>query len=149
MKAIAPPINLMLVDDHVMFRQSLADALLEMPGVKIVGQCSTSSEALSTLDESSATMVLLDIALGAERAVDFVVNAKKAGFKGSILVVTAGISPQEAVQLVQAGVSGILHKQHSAEVLRAAIAQVAAGQPYLEVAISLLCFNPPGFRSVP
>ena len=97
-----------------------------------MAQCGTSADALNTLNASGATMVLLDIGLGAERALDFVVNAKQAGFKGNILVVTAGVSSQEAIQLVQAGVDGILHKQHSAEVLRAAIEQVAAGQPYLE-----------------
>lgn len=132
MKAMAPTINLMLVDDHAMFRQGLADALEETPGIKVVGQCGTSAEALRTLNETGATMVLLDIGLGAERALDFVANAKQTGFTGSILVVTAGVSSQEAVQLVQAGVAGILHKQHSAEVLRAAIEQVAGGQPYLE-----------------
>jgi two-component system nitrate/nitrite response regulator NarL len=129
---MAPTINLMLVDDHAMFRQGLADALEETPGIKVVGQCGTSAEALRTLNETGATMVLLDIGLGAERALDFVANAKQTGFTGSILVVTAGVSSQEAVQLVQAGVAGILHKQHSAEVLRAAIEQVAGGQPYLE-----------------
>ena len=133
---MAPTINLMLVDDHAMFRQGLADALQENPTIKVVGQCSTSAEALSSLNESGATMVLLDIDLGTERALDFVVNAKQAGFKGSILVVTAGVSSHEAIQLVQAGVDGILHKQHSAEVLRTAIEQVATGQPYLGEALS-------------
>jgi two-component system nitrate/nitrite response regulator NarL len=46
--------------------------------------------------------------------------------------VTAGVSGQEAVQLVQAGVAGILHKQHSTEKLSDAIRQVAAGEVCLE-----------------
>ena len=129
---MASTINLLLIDDHAMFRQGLADALQETEGIRIVGQCSSSSEALKLLGECGATMILLDIGLGTERALDFVVKAKQAGFEGSILVVTAGVSAQEAVQLVQAGVAGILHKQHSAEVLRAAIEQVAQGLPYLE-----------------
>lgn len=44
----------------------------------------------------------------------------------------AGISGQEAVQLVQAGVAGILHKQHSTEALCNAIRQVAAGEVCIE-----------------
>ena len=47
-------------------------------------------------------------------------------------MVTAGTSGQEAVQLVQAGVSGILHKHHSAEELCAKVRQIAAGEVYLE-----------------
>ena len=77
-------------------------------------------------------MVLLDVDLGPERALDFVTHAKKNGFEGQILVVTAGVSGQEAVQLVQAGVAGILHKQHSTEALCDAIRQVAAGEVCIE-----------------
>ena len=50
------------------------------------------------------------------------------------MLVTAGVSGQEAVQVVQAGVAGILHKHQSTEVLCAAVRQVAAGEVYLEKA---------------
>jgi two-component system nitrate/nitrite response regulator NarL len=63
---------------------------------------------------------------------EFVEAAKKTGYEGKILIVTAGISGQEAVQLIQAGVSGILHKQHSIDELCASIRRVAAGEPCLE-----------------
>ena len=63
---------------------------------------------------------------------DFVVDARRKGFEGQILVVTAGISGQEAVQLVQAGVAGILHKHHSTVVLCQTIRQAAAGEVCLE-----------------
>lgn len=77
-------------------------------------------------------MVILDVDLGSERALDFVLEARKRGFGGQILVLTAGVSGPEAVQLVQAGVAGILHKQHSSETLRDAVHQVAAGGVFLE-----------------
>jgi hypothetical protein len=47
-------------------------------------------------------MILLDVDLGSERAVDFVLEVRKRGFKGKILVLTAGASPEEAVHLVRA-----------------------------------------------
>ncbi len=128
----AQTINLLLLDDHEMFRQGLARVLEKEPGLKVVGQCSTSAQALSALKKSGATMVLLDVDLGPERALDFVTHAKKNGFEGQILVVTAGISGPQAVQLVQAGVAGIMHKQHSTEKLCDAIRQVAAGEVCIE-----------------
>src|SRR5438477_3709963 len=111
-----------------MFRQGLARVLDKEPSLKVVGQCASSSEALAVLKKSGATMILLDVDLGPERALDFVTRAKKNGFEGQILVVTAGISGQQAVQLVQAGVAGILHKHRSTEALCDAIRQVAAGE---------------------
>jgi two-component system nitrate/nitrite response regulator NarL len=125
-------INLLLVDDHAMFRQGLARVLEKESGFKVVGQFASSAEALAALNDSGATMVLLDVDLGHERALDFVLQCKKKGFKGQILIVTAGTSGQEAVHLVQAGVAGILHKHHSTEELCETIRQVAAGEPYLE-----------------
>ncbi len=125
-------INVLLVDDHGMFREGLARVLEKESGIKVVGQCATCAEALALLAKSGATMVLLDVDLGGERALDFVIEAKKRAFGGHILVVTAGVSGPEAVQLVQAGVAGILHKHHSTEALSKTIRQVAAGEVCLE-----------------
>lgn len=126
-----------------MFREGLARMIEKELDLKIVGQCASATEALTLLNKTGATMVLLDVDLGSERAVDFVVNARRRGFEGKILVVTAGISDQEAVQLVQAGVAGILHKQHSTSVLCQTIRQVASGEVCLEKA-----YLGPLFRSV-
>ncbi len=136
-------INLLLVDDHAMFREGLARVLEKEPGMKVVGQCDSSSAALPVLQSSGATVVLLDVDLGSERAIDFVTAARRKGFEGQILVVTAGISDQEAIQLIQSGVAGILHKHHSTEILRNTIRQVAAGEVSLEKS-----YLGPLFRSV-
>ena len=125
-------IKLLLVDDHAMFRESLARVLEREADLQIVGQCASSAKALTMLASSGANIVLLDVDLGAERALDFVLGARKRGFQGHILVVTAGVSDQEAVQLVQSGVSGILHKHHSTDVLTNTVRQVAAGEVCLE-----------------
>lgn len=125
-------INLLLVDDHAMFRQGLARVLEKESGFKVVGKFGTCAEALAAVNDSGATIILLDVDLGRERALDFVLECKKRGFPGHILIVTAGTSGQEAVQLVQAGVSGILHKHHSTEELCNTIRQVADGEVYLE-----------------
>ena len=105
-QAAAAAIRLFLVDDHAMFREGLAHVLEKEAGFQIAGQCASAAEALIQLPRSGATVVLLDVDLGSERALDFVIEAKKRGFDGHILIVTAGVSGQEAVQLVQAGVEG-------------------------------------------
>jgi two-component system nitrate/nitrite response regulator NarL len=115
-----------------MFRDGLVRVLEKESGFKVVGQFGSSADALAALSESGATLVLLDVDLGSERALDFALECKKIGFKGQVLVVTAGTSGQEAVQLVQAGVAGILHKHHSSDELCKTIRQVAAGEIYLE-----------------
>ncbi len=129
---VVATVNVLLVDDHGMFREGLARVLEKEPGIRVVGQAATAADALAQLQESAATMILLDVDLGPERALDFIVEAKKRGFDGQILVVTAGVSGPEAVQLVQAGVAGILHKHHSTEALLETIRKVAAGESCIE-----------------
>jgi two-component system nitrate/nitrite response regulator NarL len=125
-------INVLLVDDHAMFREGLARVLEREPGISVVGQSGNCADAMALIEKSGANLVLLDVDLGAERALDFVVEAKKRLYNGKILVVTAGVSGPEAVQLVQAGVAGILHKHHSIDALCKTIRQVAAGEVSLE-----------------
>ena len=125
-------INLIIVDDHAMFREGLARSIERESDLKIVGQFATASEALAALPGGGIDVALLDIDLGPERALDFVVAAKQGGFRGRILVVTAGASDQEAVQLIQAGVSGILHKHQSTTALCQTVRQIAAGEVCLE-----------------
>ena len=127
-------INLLLVDDHVMFREGLARVLDKESDFTVVGQAGSSAEAVRLLESSGANMVLLDVDLGPERAIDFMTTARKAGYQGHVLIVTAGASDHEAVQLVQSGISGILHKHNSTEILFQTIRQAAAGEVCLEKA---------------
>jgi two-component system nitrate/nitrite response regulator NarL len=130
--ALSKDIRLFVVDDHAMFREGLARLFESEPSISIVGQSSSASEALTALKKSGATMIILDVDLGSERALDFVLETRKRSFAGQILVVTAGVTGPEAVQLIQAGVAGILHKQHSSKTLRDAVRQVAEGGVFLE-----------------
>ncbi|HMC59143.1 MAG TPA: response regulator transcription factor [Candidatus Solibacter sp.] len=125
-------IKLVIVDDHAMFREGLARSIAGEPDLEVAGQFGSSTDALAGLDQSGAQVVLLDIDLGPEKALDFVHGARRKGFAGKILIVTAGASDVEAVQLIQAGVAGILHKHHSTEALCKTIRQVANGEVCLE-----------------
>lgn len=137
------PIRLLLVDDHVLFREGLAGLLSNKPDMTVVSQCSTAREALERIQQCRPTMILLDFDLPGERAEDFLSAARKKGFGGKVLVVTAGVSEMEAVQLVQSGVAGILHKNRPPDFLVNVIRKVAADEVCLEDS-----YLKPLFRSV-
>jgi two-component system nitrate/nitrite response regulator NarL len=126
-----------------MFRDGLARMLEKEAGFVVAGQAASATEGLAILPESGANLVLLDVDLGTERALDFVRGARGGGFAGQILILTAGMSDQEAVQLVQAGVSGILHKHHSTDDLCNTIRRIASGEVCMEQA-----YLAPLFRAV-
>jgi len=123
----------MIVDDHAMFREAIAEMLAKQPDILVAGACGTSAEAIGILRSNpDVTMILLDFDLGQDRVIDFIRDAKASGFLGRILVVTAGISGQEAIQLIQSGVHGILHKHNTPATLCQTIRKVATGDVFLE-----------------
>jgi two-component system nitrate/nitrite response regulator NarL len=126
------PIRLFLIDDHALFRESIAYLLSKEVDIDVAGQSASATAALEQIVASGANMALLDLELGPERATDFVNNAGQVGYRGRILVLTEELTDHDATELVRAGVAGIIRKQKSAEDLLTAIRQVAAGEVWME-----------------
>lgn len=116
-----------------MFREAVAEMLKKEPDMDVVGACGSASEALEMLrGDVRPTMILLDFDLGPDRVVDFIRDAREMGFGGHILVVTAGITGQEAIQLIESGIRGIVHKHNTPATLCHTIRRVASGDVFLE-----------------
>ena len=126
------PVRLFLLDDHALFREGLARLLEGQPDFEVTGSADSIQASLPLLAGARPDVVLLDVDLGSDRAIEFVRRSRSAGYEGRILVVTAGVSDTEAIHLVQAGVAGILHKHNPPAVLCEAIRRVAAGEVHLE-----------------
>jgi DNA-binding NarL/FixJ family response regulator len=128
-------IHLLLVDDHALFRESVA-AVLRSEADMEVDHCASIREALSLLAQKQYDLVLLDHDLGSERASQFLPAARQAGFEGRVLVVTAWVSDNEARRLVRQGVAGIFFKQGPMAELTASIRTVMGGGTWLDQALS-------------
>jgi two-component system nitrate/nitrite response regulator NarL len=126
MTANTKTIRALLVDDHALFRESVAHVLAGEPDFEME-QCGSIREALDLLSTRTFDLVLLDHDLGAERASQFLPAARQAGFQGRVLVVTAWVSDTEARRLRRQGVAGIFLKQGSLSELAQSIRTVAAG----------------------
>lgn len=63
-------ITVLLVDDHAVFRESVARALGAEPDLQ-VAHCATIGAALQMIGQQPTDVVLLDHDLGAERASSF------------------------------------------------------------------------------
>jgi DNA-binding NarL/FixJ family response regulator len=109
--------RILLIDDHSLFREAIARLLGRESDFEIVGECATVDEGITVLRSSAVDVVLLDINLGLQQGGAFLPLARNSGFKGKILVVTAGVSRLEAGRLVERGCAGIVLKQERPEVL--------------------------------
>jgi DNA-binding NarL/FixJ family response regulator len=125
-------VRILLVDDHGLFRESVSRLLDAEPGFQVIGSCATAAEACSVLEREVPDVVLLDYDLGNERGTTFLDQARRAGFRGNVLVVTAGMSDAEILHLFENGLSGLFLKHSSPAQLIEAIHRVMQGEQWID-----------------
>jgi two-component system, NarL family, nitrate/nitrite response regulator NarL len=121
------PIRLLLLDDHILFREGLNRLLVSERDFETVGQCGTPAEAMQVLGRADVDIVLLDFELEDDTGTRFIRAARGAGFSGKILMVTAGMSGLDTSLAWKLGISGIFLKHDSPAKLLEAIRTVATG----------------------
>jgi DNA-binding NarL/FixJ family response regulator len=135
-------IRLLLVDDHILFREGLRRLLASEPDFETVAECGTPAEALEVLSRSAVDVVLLDFDLEDDTGTRFIASATAAGYQGKILMVTAGMSPLDVAVARKLGISGIFLKHNPPRLLLEAIRAVAEGRIWMDPKMT-----PPGIAS--
>jgi DNA-binding NarL/FixJ family response regulator len=128
-----------LVDDHALFRESLARLLEEQAGLRIAGQTATVDETLQLLDREQFDILLLDYELGDRRASEVVSWCLERQRDEKIVIVTVGLTQVEVRQLKNKGVHGLFLKNNPPEALLECMRLVLAGETWIE----------PRYREVP
>jgi two-component system, NarL family, nitrate/nitrite response regulator NarL len=127
--------RLLLVDDHLLFRESLSRLLDSEPDFEIAGQCGSVAEALEFLSRDSADIVLLDFNLPDGLGTSFLQSARQAGYSGKILIVTGAMDLDVSSEALQLGASGIFLKHNPASSLLRAIRVTIAGDVWLDAKV--------------
>jgi DNA-binding NarL/FixJ family response regulator len=102
------------------------------PDFETVAECGTPEEAPGILARSAIDLVLLDFDLEDDTGTRFIAAASAAGYKGKILMVTAGMEPLDISVARKLGVSGIFLKHNPPGSLLEAIRTVAAGGVWMD-----------------
>lgn len=124
--------RILIVDDHGLFRESLARLLAAEPDFQIIGCCATTEEAAGVIAGHQIDILLLDFDLGVHDCTKFVRSAVEGGFCGKILLVTAGVNATQAAELVRLGIVGIFLKHDLPALLTEAIRDIASGKVWLD-----------------
>lgn len=125
-------IRVLLLDDHILFREGLSRLLQSEPDFEIVGVCGTSAEALEILSRIPVDVVLLDFDLGEDHGTQLISAARGGGYTGKILMVTAGMSAAESSVALKLGASGIFLKHSPPDALVTAIRRVVSGEAWVD-----------------
>jgi len=137
-------IRLMLLDEHLLFRESLGRLLATEHDFELVAECNTPVEALKTLKRSTADVILVDISLAQE----FIPLARKARHSGKYLVLARDVDPIASATVLKSGASGIFQASDSPHRLMQAIRLVASGEAWVDYkVVQLLAERYPHFES--
>ena len=121
-----------MLDDHTLFRESLSRLLEAEPDFEMVANCSSVEQAIEVLRQRPVDLVLLDYDLGPQRAPDFLDQARELGIVPRVLLVTAGISAADALQILNQGAAGLFLKHSSPQLLAEAIRRVHGGETWVD-----------------
>src|SRR5262245_10818731 len=121
------PIQVLIVDDHAIFRQGLRKLFDEHPEFAVSGEAASGTEAINAVKDSSPDIMLLDLQLGDMTGLD-VLRRLGTGIKTRTILLGADIQRADELTAVLLGACGIVGKYSASETLFRSIRVVMGGE---------------------
>lgn len=130
------PFQILLADDHVMFRRGVRRIIQGMEDVEVVGEAGDGLELLELLKKTDPHLVILDISMPNLRGLEATreIKALKPGIK--ILVLTMHKDKEYLYHAFSAGAEGYLLKEDADTELFSAIKTLRQGGTYISPLLS-------------
>src|SRR5438270_11175098 len=124
------PIQLVIADDHPIFRDGLRRLLEAESRFKVIGEARDGSEAVKLARQLKPEIMLLDLAMPRHPGLEALRELSTGGGNGSVRVIllTAAIEQKQIVEAIQLGARGIVMKESATQVLLKAIDAVMNGE---------------------
>jgi len=123
--------RVLIVDDHPLVREGLAERIALQPGLEVCGEAAEVDEALSLIDLSRPELVIVDLTLRRGHGLDLIKKANQRIPPPKMLVLSAHDESLFAHRAVRAGASGYVNKQEAQQKIIDAIWAVLRGERYV------------------
>ncbi len=123
-----PPIRILVVDDHTLFRRGLTALLARDPQLQVVGDAADAGEALRRAEELQPDLILLDNHLPGVNGVDALPGLREAVPGVRVLMLTVSEDEHDLAAALRGGANGYLLKTIEGDALVAAIMRAMRGE---------------------
>lgn len=125
------PIEVLLADDHAMFRAGLRALLASEGNIEVIGEASNGDEAVDMARTEKPDIVVMDLSMPEADGLEATRRITALDLDADVLVLTVHGEEEYLVPVVEAGASGYLTKTSADRDLVEAINVVAKGEVYL------------------
>ena len=134
-------IQVLIVDDHVLFLESLKSILLNNPFIEVINTLSDPSLLINVITENPPDVILMDIRMKSFNGLELTKNIKEIAPHISVIILT-GYNDEEYIDAAySAGASAFIAKEKSNDLLIITIKQVYEGYQMFPKKNSLLSNN--------
>ena len=105
--------KVMLVEDHVPFRQAIDLILSREPEIEVVARAGTLDEARWLLAEQDVDVAVVDFNLPDGSGTELVEPLQSFNPRGMVLLLTASVDPETHTIAREAGANEVLHKSEA------------------------------------
>lgn len=127
-------IGVLIVDDHAVMAESLAEVVGRQPDMQVVGQAGSLAAMFEMLDRACPDVVLLDVRLpdgdGASNAVDVRERCPDA----AVVILTASTTVEVLALAVEGGAAGVLSKGEKIQTVLEAVRRAHQGAVLFDAA---------------
>lgn len=135
MKRVAKK-RILIVDDHPMMRQGLAQLIDNESDLSVCGEADTARQALTAISTQKPDLVLADISLPDKNGLELIKDLQAMHPGLPVLVVSMHDESLYAERVLRAGGRGYIMKQEGGKKLMEAIRQILSGQIYVSEKMS-------------
>lgn len=120
-------VNVIVVDDHELFRRGLIDLLAER-GVQVAGEAALAEQAIRQAADLGPSVVLMDLSMPGMSGIEAIQRLTAAAPQARVVVLTMMTDDQHVMSALLAGACGYLLKDASVDQIVEGIRSAARGE---------------------